>query len=365
MNWKIALAVWQFHSRRVTYYEYLAQYLTHTRGQIVFKDIFWADTKKDRFGGEPRGILSAEWAERYESNGANLALTFEGTLPASEVSVLRMAAGSDGDGLIQAFKDIARLAKTSDNIRKEIISVMTVAFVSMGIALLMLTVFPIFALQEVRGQFSFLPVESWRPSGIQVLNYVEGVKAHGVFYFIAFVLMIYAIVWSMNNVIGSLREWLDRRIFFYKTFRDLKASLFLAQMASLTKKRGNITSTLEPALAMLRDTTSSRWERWRYQQVIDNISDIGADSAESFNTPFIPRETFQFFRDISATSDISTGFTSAVDYVDSTLVKELTVKLQFYRWLLLGVSVLIAFTVMSMTTGVIQDMIEATKSFYS
>lgn len=360
---RVRIAKRKFHKQRAEYYAHVAAMLRASKGATKLLDLFEKDAS--RYGKTPRGVLSAYWLSEYDSNGANLAEAWAGTLPDDEVALVQVGAHAGPGGLESSLEDLARIAALNDKMAHEGLMTMLAAFAGLTIALLMLTVFPIASSGQIKSAFGFMPVEAWGKLGQGFVAYAEGVKAYGIFVFATLAALVYAVVWAIPNTTGELRDKLDQKLFFLQTYRDLKGAMFLTTMATLTRKRGTVMFTLRDALMMLKESLKTPWIRWRVQEVIDGVDASGAVDVEAFNTNLISKEMFYFLRDIQETSGLAEAFEKTGVYVEQSIVKKMIAKLTVYRWAILLTGVVIAAGIGFWQTAVIFEMKGAMQLYYS
>lgn len=360
---QVARASRSFHRRRADYYRYMASILTSSKGGTKLLTQFARDA--ERYEGEPRGVLSAHWHEEYDSNGADLRETWSGTLPDDEVAVISIGEKAGPGGLESALHDVSRTAKLVDRIQTEIIWTMMAAFIGVAVAVFMATVFPVFSSMKLQETFSFLPTDVWGKSGQRLLAYVEWVKAYAIYVVFFVGLAFYAVYYSMSNWVGNLREYADEKILLYKVYRDIKGALFLATLATLTKKRGNVSYTLREALNAFRESVTSRWMRWRVKQIIENMDDEGAIGTSAFKTNLLSPEMYFYLRDTQEAQGIAEGFLETGAYVEATVADGLAKRLMVYRWCFLLGSLLVVATILFWQMAVIREMKDAMSLYYT
>jgi hypothetical protein len=156
--------------------------------------------------------------------------------------------------------------------------------------------------------------------------------------------------------VGPTRDWLDQRIVLYRIMRDIKGAMFLATMSTLTRKRGNVMFTLKNSLDVFVQNARSAWLRWRVQQVVDRIDQMGATDVEPFNTNLLTRDMFYFLRDTAETRGFADGFEETGRYVEGSVVEGVLTRLQVYRWAMLLVAVLTVVGVVAWTLAVPYEM---------
>lgn len=360
---KVKRAAASFNKNRAEYYSYLSSMLSASKGNTKFSTLF--DRDAQRYEKTPRGILCSYWAELYMANGGNLGLTWEGTLPDDEVAIIRVAQDAGDSALLSALSDVARIAKLSDTVKSAVISTLAVAVAAIAIATLMLTIFPIFAAQKFMAIYSFIPVEEWGSSGKGLLHHAKFVQTYGIYVVLAFVGLIIYIQWTISNLVGPIRDWLDEKFVLYRAIRDIKGALFLATMSTLTRKRGNISFTLRDSLSLFAANSRSRWLRWRVEQVVAGVDQTGAIGTDAFDTPLLSREMFFYLRDTQEARGFAEGFVETGNYVESHILESIIKRMKIYQLIFLLFSVLCGVYVVSNISSVIFEMKGVMQNYYS
>lgn len=354
----------RFRKQRARYYENLAGKLAAGRGNIKLLEIFERDAQ--RYPGQPLGILSAYWADVYAGNGANLAEAWQGTFPDDEVSIIRIAADAgDGGALLTALQDVSRIAKLTDKVKKGVIATLSAGVIGIAIALTMATIFPIVAAAKFQEIYGFIPLDQWGPKGKSFVDHAERVKTYGLYVVAAFVVLVTYVQWTLNNLVGPAREWLDQKVVLYRTIRDIKGALFLSTMATLTRKRGNVMFTMRQSLETFAASVRSRWLRWRVQQVIDGIDATGGVGSDAFNTNLLSKEMFYFLRDTQEANGFAEGFQETGKYVESTVLDDVLLRMTVYRWILLLAGVATVLAVFAWQFSVIYEMKGVMQTYFS
>lgn len=351
---KVKRAASSFRPKRAEYYGYLSDMLKASKGETKMLTLFERDA--ERYTNNPRGVLSAYWAETYGNNGGDLADALEGTLPDDEVSILRVAQTAGGGAIELALGDVARVARVADKSKSEVLSIMMVALVGMTVALVMTTIYPIFASGKLKEIFSFIPVEVWGTKATGFLNHAERVKSYGLYWLAAFICVVTWIQWSIDNWVGPAREWADQHIILYRSIRDLKGAMFLATMATLTRRRGNVMHTLHESLLQYSQSLRSKWMRWRVEEIVERVEATGGTSSDAFDTNLMSKEMYYFLRDVQEARGFADGFEEAGLQVENVMLNNLVKRMTMFRWVILGGSVLMALGVLGWQFAVINEM---------
>ena len=353
----------RFKRQRAPYYEYLAQMLEASRGGIKILELLERDA--DRYAGRPRGVLCAHWAQVYAQNGSNLADTLQGTLPDDEVAILRIAQDAGDGALLAALQDVARIARLSDQVKSAVLGTLAAGIVGLSIALAMLTVFPIVSSAKLLEIYGFVPLEQWGPQGKSFVGHAERIQSHG----LALLLLLGGIAtyvhWTINHLTGPARDWLDRHVVLYRAHRDIKGALFLATMATLTRRRGNTMFTLRQSLETFGHSVRSPWLQWRVQQVLDNIDATGATGSEVFDTGLLAPPMFFYLRDLQEARGFAEGFQETGKHVEGAVIRTVLGQMTLYRWLLLMTGVVAVVGAMGWQYAVIYEMKSVLQSYFS
>jgi hypothetical protein len=360
LPWHLRLAARRFRSQRADYYLWLASLLEASRGRTTLLMVFERDA--ERFAGTPRGELALWWADRF-SRTSSLAQAWEGSLPRHETTIVRVAQEGSGDALLQALQDMARMARLSDRVARESFGTLLAGLVGSAVALAMLMLFPLHASDRLTHLYGFIPLDHWGPRGRALLAHAAAVQAWGAWAIAVLAAGGAAIAWSVDHLTGRFRDWLDSRVLLYRALRDLRGALFMATLATLTRRRGNLMSTLRSSLATFAGAVDSPWLRWRIEQILERMDRDGG-SAESFDTPLLSREVFWFLRDTQEARGVAEGFEEAGRHVEQNILSMILRRLLVARWLLLSLSVTAVLFMAGWTFAVIHEMKSVMQSWY-
>jgi hypothetical protein len=328
--------------------------LRSSGGSVKPLQVFENDIQ--RYEGAARGVLCAYWYDKYLGNGGNLAETLQGTLPDDEVAVIRVAQDAGGDALLVALDDVARMGKLSDTVKKESIGTLLAGLFAIGLAVAMLTVFPVFSIRAIGNAYDFLPIEYWGKNGKSLYAYAKWIESYGIYLVIAASAVVSYVYWSIPNLVSPIRNWLDENVVLYRVIRDLKGALFLSTMSTLTRKRAGVMFTLKQSLVIFADSARSPWLKWRIEQIIDAADATGALGVEAFHTGFISREMFFFLEDMQKAMGFAAGFEATGKYVEANILASIIKRMTMYRWGLLLVSLVITLGIFAWQFQVIYEM---------
>ncbi|MEJ8837673.1 hypothetical protein [Ramlibacter sp. AN1133] len=360
---KVRNAAARFRKTRADYYEWMADLLEASQGELKIQTLFERDAQ--RYPKQARGILADHWATTFGSNGGNLADAWQGTLPDDEVTIIRISQNAGDDALRAALRDVGRVARLGDKVKSAVWGTLFAGIFGVSVAAVMLTVFPIFASAKLQDIYGFIPVEEWGSKGKALVHHAERVKSLGIYVLFALGLLLTYVQWTMNNITGAKREWLDNRIVLYRVMRDIKGALFLATMATLTRRRGNTMFTLHQSLTVFVESARSAWLRWRVQQIVDRIDQFGATDAESFNTNLLSPPMYYYLRDTQEARGFAEGFEETGKYVEKTILDGLIKRLTVYRWALLMLAVISVAGVVGWMVAIPYEMKGVMQMYFS
>lgn len=352
-----------FNKSRSDYYFYVAGVLERSGGRTKLLDIFEKDAR--RYEKKARGKLSAYWAEKFANNGADLAAAWRGTFPDDEVSIINVGQGAGANGLVAALKDVGRIAALSDRVKSGVIGTIAAAVFGLTLAVVMLTLFPMFSAGKLQEIYSFIPLSEWGTRGKFFNAWAENVRTYGLYFVGAFVLFVAYIGWTVNNLTGTVRDWLDRNIVLYKVIRDVKGALFLATMATLTRKRGNLSYTLSQSLQQFAQSIRSPWLKWRVEEVAYGVETTGGTDSKAFETNLLSETMYFYLCDMQEANGFAQGFEETGRYVESEVLGQVLKRMSVYKWVMLVIGVLAVLSVMGMQISVIFEMKGVMMNYYS
>lgn len=302
LQWRMApvgRASTSFRSTRHFYYTYLAELLADTRGKKTMLDIFRRDAQ--RYEGTPRGVLTQLWSRKHE-DGAGLVETWQGTLPATDLLVLGAAESAGGAGAIEAaLADVARLAKRDTDSKSQFFSTILVGLFAVSLALGVSIGLPIYFVPLLKQSFSFVPLEMWGSHGQRLLAFSAWVDAW-------WPMLIAAVVGAGMGATLALprwadsprRAWLDRHFLPYRLYRDARAAEFVATLASVLKRRGNVSMNMREGLELIR-ARSTPWLAAHCTKMIMRLDHQTEEGAGALDTGLFSRESVFYMSDVMET----------------------------------------------------------------
>lgn len=357
---RVSVAARCFRPMRADYYDYLADIMEASSGRKTLRDIFFDDAR--RYGRHPRGVLSGHWAARYQEGGGDLYETFRSTLPTDELVLIRMAQRGGGGALEQTLRDVAALTRLVEETRRTLVSTLSVAFAAVLVTFGMIVAVPLFTVPRLKRAFGMLPAEFVGGLTRKLYAFAEFVQAHLFAFVVCLGLAIYFVAWSLPNLTGRLRHVLDRW-FVWRLYRDLQGIGFLASLATMVKRRGNVSTALREALE-LQVEGATPWRRWHLERMIANIDD-GRVGSSTFDTGIVDAETLWFLTDLIAARGMDTALQQTRQRLVERSLRQVARKAAAARWILLLASVGTALSIVFWHMGVVQEMRTSLTNYYS
>ncbi|GAA4322993.1 general secretion pathway protein [Pigmentiphaga soli] len=325
------LAALRFRARRADYYEYLADVMEGTAGRKTLRDIFLDDAR--RYGARhPRGALSQRWAHRYQELGGDLFETLRGTLPRDDLLLIRVAQRGGAGALEQTLRDVAALTRIIEQARGNFVATVAVGLVALAVMGITLAAVPLFTVPRIRQAFAMVPPDWVGARAGRLFALADLLRDWGPPALLAAALVLYAVAWSLPALTGRLRQALDR-CFVWRLYRDFQGIRFLASLATMVRKRGNVTTALRDALDVHADGAGP-WLRWHVERMIARIDD-GRVGADTFDTGIVDRETLWFLADLIAARGMDAALVRTRARIESRSLREAARKAAAVRWGLL------------------------------
>jgi type II secretory pathway component PulF len=340
------LSVAQFRSDLCDYYDDLANWLSQAKGTKI-QDVFEADAQ--RYAGTARGALALEWSSRYQENGADLAATWAGCMPEDDLSVLRAQKMEGGDQtLIVALRDLAHAHRVRAKVRSAAIGTVGLGLFAMLITAVSASLLPIWAVQVLSDAMR-LPVEQWGKWGQRVAGWAVLVQAWWPWVAAVLLGIVALCVQSLSSWTGSGRDWADRHILLYRIYHQINAMRVAMTMGTLTRKSGSSILTLRRSIELVLSSTSSPYQAWQLQRLLDQIDGGTAAGAAVFDTGIFPQEMSWRLHDLNRGMSLADSFTKLIEAVEGIWLARLLRRMSVYRWILLlialGVMAAVVFSI--------------------
>lgn len=351
----------RFGPLRADYYEYLAALMEHGDGRKTLRDIFDDDAR--RYGRRTlRGGLSARWAHRYRESGGDLRQTFRATLPDDDVALLRAAQLAGAGALMAALQDAAHTARLIDQARGAFISAMFAAGVACCVAFLILLATPMYTVPELKKTFLVLPPEYWGERTRSLFWLADVLGRHLFFVCGLLVLILAMVLWTLPNLTGRLRGWLDT-CFVWRLYRDFHGIRFLALLSAMVRQRGNVGTPLRDAL-LAQLPGASAWKAWHLNRMLVLLDD-GVVGADTFHTGLLDRETRWFLADMMSVHGVDAGLARVRQRMEGRVMRDVLRRALALRWAVLLFAVAILMVMAFWHFGVIDELRRALQSYYA
>jgi type II secretory pathway component PulF len=355
------LAAVSFRKDRADYYDYLADVMEGTGGRKTLRDVFRSDA--ERYGRRHRrGILSHHWADQHQEVGGDLYDTFRGTLPDDDLVLIRMGQRGGAGALEQTLRDVAAVTRVIELARSTFIRTAAVGLVAIMVMVVTIMAIPGFTVPRLQQAFGMLPPEFVGKQASRLYALAGFVETYALTLLMSTVGLAWLIGWSLPNLVGPVRRWLDERL-IWRLYRDFQGIRFLASLATLVKKRGNVSPGLRDVLEV-QTIGANPWQRWHIEQMIARIDDGQVGSA-TFDTGMVDRETLWFLTDLIATRGMDDALVRARARVETRAVHDVARKAALARWAMLLVAVAVLFGILFWHFAVVNEMRMAMTRFYS
>lgn len=320
----------RFRSVRADYYEYLSALMAGMQGGRSLHDVFVHDAT--RFAGTPRGRLSAVWSRNYAAAGGDLYSTWLHCFPVAELAVLRVAQRSGNDPLVRTLADLADALRLVNQTRRILTSALWSPSVALILAWSLILLIPMFTVPRLQEVFGMLPSIYYGGYTRGLFDFSDFVKATWLPLLLLSVAMVAGVLWSLPNLTGGLRRWLDQ-LLVWRIYRYLAALRFLAVL-TVVLARDDVTSTrLRAALTMQR-IGSSPWQAQHIEAMVARI-DAGLVGPQTFDTGLFDRELYWFLCDMAHARGMVDGLVLLRERLKHQILVHVVRQAQGARWILL------------------------------
>lgn len=160
-------------------------------------------------------------------NGLSLDQALSGWVPRQECAII--SAGVHDSQLVAALKRAADVVRGIDEMKSTVYGQMTYPFVLIGVIVTIMLMIHRYFLPPLTRLF---PRESWEGSIWWLGSSSELVAEQGIILGIAAFLILSWIVWSLPNVTGKPRKWMDR-VMPWSLYKDFQGVVFLLNISAL------------------------------------------------------------------------------------------------------------------------------------
>jgi hypothetical protein len=366
LRWRVSplgRAASSFRSTRYDYYLYLGQLLKDSRGKRTMLDIFWKDV--ERFGKKPRGVLARHWTEQHQ-DGADLIKTWAGTIPHQDLMVIAAAVRAGGAGAIEeALTDAARLARRAEESKTQFLSTIVVGLMAVGLAAAVIVGAPMFFLPLMQKSFSFVPLDLWGPRGRALITFSGFVATWWPFVLAALVAGTTAAFMALPRWVGESRAKFDLYFLPYRLYRDARAAEFLATLAAVLKKRGNVSLNLREGLELIR-ASADVWLANHCSRMLEVLDEPGShNEADVLDSGLLSKESVFYVADMMEAFGPDEGLQVAGLRVEAQMQVAIEKAGKRLRTVMLLSGVAVVFFMATWMNSVISELKAATAIVFS
>lgn len=360
VRWRVSplgRAAAAFRGRRYDYYAYLSALLVDSRGKKTMLDIFRADAL--RYAGRARGVLTRHWAERQQ-DGADLLGTWTGTLPEADLMVIGAAVEAGGPGAMEAaLDDVARLARRAEESRRQFVSTIMVGLFALTLAVSVVLGLPLFFVPLLKSSFHFVPLEMWGPLGQRMLRFSEFVGMAWPFV-LGIIVTAVGVGWlALPAWTGPLRVRFDASFLPYRLYRDARAAEFLATLAAVLKRRGNVSLNMRQGLELIRGRATP-WLAAHCTRMLARLDEPGEPGAEVLDTGLLSEDSLYYVMDTMESLGPDEGLQVAGRRVETQIEETIARAAKVLRVAMMLAGVVIVFAMAAWLMAIIGELKAAT-----
>lgn len=360
MRWRVSplgRAAARFRSGRHDYYGYLASLLADARGKKTMLDIFRTDAM--RYAGKARGVLTQHWADRHGESG-DLVHTWDGTIPDADLMVIGAAVEAGGAGAIEeALLDAARLAKRDHESKQQFLSTILTGIFAMSLAAAVVIGVPLFFVPLLKSSFSFVPLDMWGPLGQKLLKFSAFIATAWPFVVAALVALPIALQVALPRWTGPVRSTLDARFLLFRLYRDARAAEFLATLASVLKRRGNVSMNMREGLELIR-ARAMPWLAAHCMRMLYRLDEPGDHGAEVLNTGLLSNESLYYLNDMIEAHGPDEGLQVAGRRIEAQIATTIARSSKVLRVVMMVFGVTVVFFMAAWLMSIIGELKAAT-----
>ena len=157
---------------------------------------------------------------------------------------------------------------------------------------------PLFFLPLMQKSFSYVPLDMWGPRGMALMSFS---KFLGTWWPVATTLVVVAIAWAFAALprwIGPTRAKFDASFLPYRLYRDARAAEFLATLAAVLKKRGNVSMNLREGLELIR-SNAGLWLADHCSRMLEVLNEPGShNDADVLDSGLLSKESVYYVADV-------------------------------------------------------------------
>lgn len=350
---EVKLASIVFSSKRPDYYRYLAELLVATKGSKSLVDIFLADV--DRYKNSARGVLCAHWAQQFKNSGGSLVQTFQGTLPAGDVAVLRATQEGGGSSFDGALRDLADNAELMAKAKAIMAGLMITSLFTLATTLSIVIMIPSFTLPKIIENFDMMPVDHYPPSAKSLISFAGYIGDYWLILILGGSALLALIVWSLSNLVGRFRPAFDKYGLVWGLYRDFQSIQFMSLLAAMIRKRGNETVSLQFAIGA-QLFGASRWKRYHLTKMLGMMTEHGDYSSAIFGTGIMSKQAHWYVADLIESRGMENGLQYVRQRLEENVLKKIRIQGIVLSWSLMILSLVVSGGLMLWHVQVVDDI---------
>lgn len=320
-----------FAGQRADYFEYLSVLIAATQGRLTVKNIFEQDAQ--RYGAlTARGRLSRRWAQAYQVTGGDLYATWFGCMPQAELGLIRIAQFSGGRVFTYALGNLAEAVQLELRARRIVSSTLWSALLSLAVLLAMVLAVPWYTVPQLQQVFGAVPPEYYAGSTRFLFRFSTFVHEAWALVVISSFAGFAALLWSLPNFTGPLRETLDQ-CFVWRIYRNVHAVHCLALITIALARNDTASTQLRTALLMQR-VGASPWLGWHLDAMLARV-DAGLTGAATFDTGLLDRDLYWFFSDMAQAHGLAQGLVLLRQRLKDRILDKVAAQAKALRWAVL------------------------------
>lgn len=337
LPWQVRFASWRFGSARGLYYEDLATTLEAQMTGRSLLELFQNDAQRAK-ASSARSVLAHWWANRYLLTGGNLAQTFQGTLPQTDVICLAMTQTAGQQAMISMLKHMAQRTRQMAQSRRDFLMTTLSGLIAWLVSVFVLTVLPLYTgpqLMAVFGLEGEHPAGSWTRA---LMNWVQCIERYAIWVVVLMAALCAFYGWSRYHWVGAKREKLDQWG-FYKRSREYETLCFLSLTSTLMQTLG----VRGVSLCTILNLQLNHARPWLRQHLMRMVSamELGVESIQAMDTGLFEADLWNEMQCGVRVHGLTFGFSRCADQVLSQLTRRLRRQSVFVRWCLLLVSLVV------------------------
>jgi type II secretory pathway component PulF len=335
MPWRVSWAAWQFGRSRAEYYDFLAQLLRQDRSDQTLLDIFRQDSLRYGQWGA-RGVLAQWWLVQYPASGGDLAQTWKGTLPESDIQCVSLAQDAGQQALVDTLSALARQIRVLQVCLRDFWQTVAVGIAAAIVALLVLLILPLYSAPTLVASFSVVGPDLYGASTRQLVQWSLFVSTYGWLFALAVGLAIWAFLSSFPRLTGRWRKTLDQ-IGPWRLYRDMQSMRFLVMTATLLSALEQRGVSLR-AVLQTQINGSTPWMGSHLACMVHAI-DQGLAPLEAMNTGLFNRQAWWQLIDLARIAGLSEALRQSSTHICDALAESVKRRAVVIRWVLLSASI--------------------------